>query len=234
MEEQKALLASLLSNRLDRVSIIFNLKNFKANFDEKLPYVILKYKLQLIVIENLSKEAGQTIYYSTLKKETEEILIFYDQKQDSRKYQCSLVGCIFQCSIHRLYIRHLRQSHSRETNLICLHGKTCFFSFSTLDLLSKHVQDVHAKEKSRVQPMHDPQVDIPCKCTRSKCLGSEFASTRSLMLHMRKDHAKNGELVDCIFESCDKRYNNSESLKKHFQLKHMKLRLMNLEGCTKD
>ena len=53
------------------------------------------------------------------------------------------------------------------------------------------------------------------------------------MLHMRKDHAKKGELVDCIFESCDKRYNNSESLKKHFQLKHMKLRLMNLKAVHK-
>ena len=234
MEEQKALLASLLSNRLDRVSIIFNLRNFKSNFDEKLPYVILKYKLQLIVIEILSNEAGQTAHYSTLKKETEEILAFYNQKEDSRKFQCSLVGCIFQCNTHRLYIRHLRQSHSRETNLICLHGKTCLFTFATMELLSKHVHDVHAKEKSRfLQPVHDPPADIPCKCPRSKCLGSEFASTRSLMVHMRNDHAKEGELVECIFESCDSRYNNAASLKKHFQLKHIKLSLMKLKDVHK-
>ena len=235
MEEQKALLASLLGNRLDRVSIIFNLRNSKADFDENLPYVILKYKLQLLVIENLSKDRGQTMYYSTLKKETEEILLFYNQKEDSRKFQCCLVGCIFKCNKHRVYIRHIQRSHSRESNLVCRYGKTCLVTFSTLDLLIQHVKDVHAPQKSQphvVQPRPAP-ADIPCKCPRTKCLGSEFASTKSLMLHMRNDHAKNGDLVLCIFDNCDKQFNNAGSLKNHFLLKHLNLNLMNLKAVHK-
>ena len=81
---------------------------------------------------------------------------------------------------------------------------------------TREVDEVEALKVARM---------IPCSLTRL---------TLALMLHIRNDHAKNGELVDCIFESCDKRYNNAKPLKKHFQLKHMKLRLMNLEGCTKD
>ena len=241
MEDQKSLLSSLLGNNLDRVSIIYHLKRFRAEFEEAAPYVILKYKLQLFVIENLSREfhddPGQTAYYGTLQKETEDTLKFYNQKKDSRKFQCCLVGCIFKSNKHRFYIRHLQRSHARESNLTCLNGQTCMATFSTLDLLLQHVEDVHRPLASSSQPLVVQPVqlpvpaDIPCKCPRTACLGTEFVSTQSLMLHMRNYHASKGESVSCIFDNCEKQFNNASSLKSHFLLKHQRLNLLSLKAA---
>ena len=230
MEKQKELLSSLLANRLDRVSILYHLKSLKADCDENLPYVVLKYKLQLLVIDYISRESGHdNLYLGTLQKDTEKILAFYKQKAGTEKFKCCLVGCMFQCSRHRNYVRHLQRSHSRECNLVCQYSRTCVATFSTLELLHQHVQDVHAASRQKnpevlaVQPGHGQQVlaDICCKCPHSKCLGYEFANTRLLMLHMRNEHSKKGDMVTCIFENCFKQYNNADSLTSHFKLKHL-------------
>ena len=243
MEEQKDLLKSLLENRLDRVSILHHLHRFKADYDEQLPYVVLKYQLQLLVIENLSKERGSSVIYSKLKEETMKILRFYHQKRISRKFLCCLVGCIFKTNKHMFYIRHLQRSHSRESSLVCQHGRTCHSTFQTLDLLLQHVRIVHhlpqqgsshvPKQVNANVQQHQVQAAVPCKCLKSKCLGSEFVSIRMLMLHMRQEHAEEGEIVACIFKNCKKQFDNALSLRSHFYLKHSKIGSLELKSPYK-
>ena len=53
------------------------------------------------------------------------------------------------------------------------------------------------------------------------------------MLHMRQEHAKSGEIVACIFNNCKKQFNNAESLKSHFYLKHIKINSSDLKSLYK-
>ena len=221
MESKKRLLKNLLQNSVDRVSVIYHLIKLKVEHDDEDPFVILKYKLQLEVIKEISKELDidQNVYYTSLMKETEDYLEFHHQRLKRTEFSCCLVGCIFRCSEHRMYIRHIQHSHSRETKLCCQYGLVCNKTFPTIDMLLHHIKQAHHKSSSSA--VRAAQVDIPCKCFMMRCLGREFANIKALMLHMRNHHA--GETVECIFQGCDKRFNNSNSLRGHFYEKHQKL-----------
>ena len=53
------------------------------------------------------------------------------------------------------------------------------------------------------------------------------------MLHLQNFHAKNGEMVSCIFENCSSKSDNAGSLRVHFQKKHLKLKMCNLKQSNK-
>ena len=230
MENLKALLSSLLGNHLDRVTIIYNLKKLKVDFDDEAPFVVLKYKLQLLIIENICKEIhqDQNVYFARLKQETEKLLEFHHQKLDKRMFKCCLVGCLYKCNRHRNYIRHVKHAHSRESNLVCQFGMVCTRTFSSMDLLQQHIDHVHCGP--RRSGTEAAPVEIACKCSIVKCAGAQFSNITNLMLHLRNIHAKVGELVGCIFENCDKKFSNANSLRNHFFQKHLKPNLCRLKA----
>ena len=145
MDQQKQLLSSLLVNSLDRATLIYNLSNLKVDFEEEEPFVILKYKLQLRVLENISKSLDldeQNVYYETLMEETNKYLQFHCQKYDRSTFQCTLVGCLFKCKWHRNYVRHIQRSHSKATRIVCQFARKCSQTFTSIDLLVHHIENV--------------------------------------------------------------------------------------------
>ena len=87
MDQQKKLLSSLLANSLDRATLLYNLTSLKVQYDDEEPSVILKYKLQLRVVENIFKGINRTeenVYYETLMKESKDYLRFHHQKTRSQ------------------------------------------------------------------------------------------------------------------------------------------------------
>ena len=232
MERQLAVLKDLLKDNLDRVGVIHNLNKLKVEYDHEAPFVILKYKLQLEILEIIIKENANSVYYSKLKKETEDYLEFHNQRLKKTDFKCCLAGCLFHCRKHRDYIRHLKRFHSKETNFICQFGLFCSRASSSLDILLEHIQQVHCSlPPTRDKPMH--QVDIPCRCVMVRCMGTHFSNTKSLMLHMRKHHES--ETVECIFQNCNKKFlnSNSNTLRCHFYEKHQKVKLMKLKDANR-
>ena len=231
MEHHRSLLKSLLGNQLDRVTVIYHLQRLNQVIDEESTFAILKYKLQLELVEIISKDSPFDNYLATLKKETIDYLEFHLKRVTKSCFKCCLVGCIFKTSRHRNYMRHLKQTHSQDLNLSCQFGFKCEQTFASISLLSQHVDHVHKAER-RLKSMPGPApADIPCKCVVVKCSGKQFSSTRLLMLHLRNDHA--GEMITCIFESCNKQFDNSNSLRNHFSSKHLKCNLFNLKTSNK-
>ena len=235
MDQLKRLLSSILANRLDRVNIILNLNKLKEDFDDDEPLAILKYKLQLRVVETLCKDPaqeGQNEYYERLREESKGYLAFH-HKEDRRKFQCSLVGCLFKCNQHKYYLRHLRRAHSQETRIVCQFGLKCSMTFSSIELLLQHLNNVHKNAgPSRDSIVPEPvPVDIPCKCKMRSCSGAEFSNMKKLMTHLRNDHV--GQVIECIFEHCHKSFNNTNSLRLHFSVKHLKLNLCSLKAVHK-
>ena len=213
------------------MKVISNLQLLKVDFEENKPFVILKYKLQLVILENICKQVdsgGANGYYGKLKQETQDFLEFHNQELERRKFLCSLAGCLFKCNRHRNYIRHLKHAHSRESHLVCQFGLKCNQTFSTFDLLEQHIQHSHSEH---LHPRTEPApVDIPCKCSVRRCSGVQLPNTRNLMIHMRNQHL--GEVVECIFEECEKKFNNPLGLRSHFSKKHIKLNLCRLKEAN--
>ena len=237
MENYKSTLKDLLGNRLDRVNIIYNLAKLRVEYNDEAPFVILKYQLQLEVLKEIYKELGenQNIYYSTLRKETEEYLEYHNLKSKKTGFHCCLVGCLFKSKKHRDYIRHLKQFHARESNLTCQFGLSCPRTFSSLEILLEHIKVAHCSEtimrKDMGRKLPPMPIEIPCRCVMMRCLGKQFSSIRALMLHMRTFHAS--ETVQCIFNGCDKKFNKSATFRSHFYEKHLKLNMCVLKDVHK-
>ena len=231
MERLATLLESVRKNRMDRVNLIHNLITFKVNFDDEEPFAVLKYRLQLTLIELLKKDYTNDESLITFEKETRDLLEFHLLKPLEDKIKCCVSGCLFKTSQHRSYIRHLQHSHSNALVFSCQFGKRCSRTFDSIELLISHIDHTHKKvsescgslEKKKVSP-----IDTSCKCMLMKCAGRQFSNVRQFMLHLRNDHR--GEVVGCIFSGCEKQFENSDTLRKHFYLKHVKINSMSLKA----
>ena len=67
MDDQEQLLRALISNSLDRVQIKFYLNTFRAEFEDDAPSSHLKCLLQLLVIENLKRQADPSNWKEKLQ-----------------------------------------------------------------------------------------------------------------------------------------------------------------------
>lgn len=146
---------------MDRVNIIHNLQNLKVQFDDNAPFVVLKYKLQLEILENM-KINEENVYYTRLKQETKNYLEFHRTRLEKKQYQCCFVGCIFKCRKHLFYIRHIQSKHARDTNFLCQYGMVCTRTFSSLDLLLEHVNQVHTASDPPNSNLARAPINIEC------------------------------------------------------------------------
>ena len=236
MDWQRDLLQSLSKNQIDRVNLLRNLRKLKVSFDEESEYVILKYKLKLKLIENIADNvyADENESINRLRKETEKLLLYHNERVLRTNYKCSLVGCLYECRRHREYLRHIQRVHSQESYIKCQYGLKCKSVFSTLQLLKDHISHSHlSRQTSDNQLSPCSMLDTRCKCSISKCGGAQFSSLKVLMLHLQNYHVKNGDIVHCIFENCSSRYDNAASLRNHFFKKHNKPQLRNLKSNNK-
>ena len=104
MHAQRSLLESLCKNQLDRVTLLKNLEKFKVNFNEGSDYVILKDRLKIKLLENISRdvsECQEKEEIDKLKKEAEDLLRYHHEKVSRLHYKCSFVGCLYECERHR-------------------------------------------------------------------------------------------------------------------------------------
>ena len=112
---------------------------------------------------------------------------------------------------------YLQRVHHQERDLSCQYGLTCRKAFSTPKLLKDHTSRAHKAASKRIEPPPAAVlVDVPCKCSIPKCGGAQFTSIKTLMLHLRNYHAKQEEMVSCIFEGCSSKYDNPNTLRVHF------------------
>lgn len=197
----------------------------------------MKYKLRLKLLENIiqsADEGTEKLEFIRMKKEAEEFLKFHNEKLSSENFKCTLAGCLFECNRHREYVRHLQRVHPRESNLGCQFGLSCRQAFANLGLLKDHISQAHQK-KSSTLPEQSPAgaVNVPCRCSISKCGGAQFSNLKTLMLHLRNYHAKADEMVSCIFEDCSSKYDKATTLRNHFNKVHFKAGKLNLKKANK-
>jgi len=179
MNTQRNLLEALTKNQLDRVTLLNNLKKFKVNFNEGSAYVILKYRLKIKLLDNISQivsECREKEEIEKSMKEAEDLLRYHNEKISRLKYKCSFVGCLYESRRHLDYIRHIQRVHPEGSNLKCLYGLKCLNVFSSLALLKDHILHFHQRKHTNEASVSSAVLlDNHCRCCISKCGGAQFS-----------------------------------------------------------
>ena len=84
--------------------------------------------------------------YSRMVLDTERLLSYYGENI-ADVYKCTLVGCLFETSHHRIYIRHISRTHLNATNIQCNFGLICVNTFKSYELLKQHIYCAHKKKR---------------------------------------------------------------------------------------
>ena len=136
-------------------------------------------------------------------------------------YNCCLVGCIFKASRHKEYVRHIKLTHTRLTDIKCNFLHKCKRVFSNVDMLIDHIKmDHYSKtpdDSAQGQSAKGIQA-IPCRCDLLSCGSKQFCSINELLKHLNTVH--HGEARACIFEGCQKKFGSYSTSRHHFRIVH--------------
>ena len=186
---------------------------------DELPY--LRLVLKKVLLEELKKigdddEGNDQLYVS----------VAHQLEDNSQVYRCFLIGCCYAASKHREYVKHIRTSHPRVSNIACNFKHKCARRFLTIDDLIAHLRNDHSTmistSKDRPGTTSRPVavvVDYPVKCNMSVCASKQFSNLSQLLTHFNTFHIKHVRY--CVFHGCDHRFNRHQRSSKHFKSKHL-------------
>ena len=224
----KIILEKLLKDQLDQFEVLSLADRFSVNLNEVENFSNQKYALQKGVLEQILRvEDEDRDYYKRVLEETEQNLV----KKVSRKYSCSLIGCLFQSDKHRNYLKHLKKVHSTHNSLVCNFMQQCSRQFTVLNLLEEHVREVHSRaavhgdDREAVAGL---VLDTHCRCDMVRCDGEKFSSIGSLMTHVNAFHLNENRTY--IFRDCEVKIKKGAISHRHFRLKHKNLNKMTLKA----
>ena len=176
----------------------------------------MRLQLKKALLEEILKvETGNTPYKDSLK----EVNLLLKSKP--KGYMCVLIGCRFVSNRHRQYVKHIKTTHPRVSNVCCNFKHTCVRNFSNIEDLISHIKEDHAVQPAEVGTSlpSNPVLDVPCRCIMSSCGTRHFACLPDLLRHFNTVHHK--EARECVFEGCNHKFVPSSTSRNHFQLKHL-------------
>ena len=214
LQEFKDILADV--DQMDRFQVRTHLNRllvFEVNRDELQQ---LRLQLKKVVLEEILKVEAANTMYSDCLKETINLL-----QVTSKAYSCCLIGCRFEAARHRQYIKHIKTTHPRVTNVTCKFKHFCLRNFLSIEDLILHIKEDHSvlPATAGTSSLNAAVVDVPCRCNLVSCGSRQFSGVTALMTHFNTFHHKDAR--ECMFENCDKKFGQSSTSRHHFRLKHI-------------
>ena len=210
-------------DKMDRFQLVSELAKYSAADQcfENFGYQKLKLK-NILLDEILKMEVQNKSYFKTIQES-----ILTELKMRPRMYTCSLVGCRFEASRHRDYVKHIRCAHPRLVRVECKYVK-CPRIFSSVVDLIKHIKEEHTlANTTRIAP--EAAVEVPVKCNMASCGSKHFGSFRQLMTHFNTSHINDSR--NCIFDGCAHQFGPAQPSWKHFRRKHIDTNQVVVKVC---
>ena len=228
----KKYLQKLLQNKIDQFELLNLAQRLFVKLDNVGSFSKQKALVQKSLLEQIIKEDNGNPVYHNLLKRTQHVL----GSVKASNYFCCFVGCLFTTSKHRLYLLHLRRTHSRCQNLQCNFRHGCKRQFTKFQSLLAHVKECHSYTSSggtslsKTVPVN---MNESCQCNLVGCRKKKFSDIPSLMTHIINHHK--GEARECIFDQCVVKFSagQTSAATKHFREKHKKLDKINLKSKYK-
>ena len=218
LETFKSTLKKFLLNQIDQFQVMNMSRRFSVDISNIRSFSQQKYMIQRVVIEQIlrSNLVENRDYYERILDETKQNIAF----QVPRKYECSLIGCLYRGDTHRDYLQHMKRIHSNYESYSCNHNHVCALQFSSLPLLLDHVKSSHTRSNERRNPPRVLVSRVVCKCTLIGCSGKTFNSVEDLSSHIVNYHSE--EHRECIFSECTYKFKpgKTDSARRHVRIQH--------------
>ena len=202
-------------DEMDQFQVITELHRFFVEDLARDELSYLKLVLKKVILEELIKVDVEVreIHNKLLKT----ILNLIQVK--SQSFGCCLVGCRYEASRHREYVKHLRTTHPRIENIICNFKLRCARRFPTIEDLIVHIREDHSAvvaDPGSASAIKSVVIDVPVKCNMASCASKQFSSIKLLMQHFNTVHKK--DVRDCVFYDCEHRFCQNSDSRKHFRM----------------
>lgn len=207
---------------MDLIQIKSNMDLFSIQYHNEEDSERLSSKLKKYLLTEILKEPGlenKTFFETCLA----EARLFLSSSKETG-YPCVIVGCRFQGRRHPQFIKHIKQTHPNQKNLLCNFRKECKRILKSVKELEEHVRYDHMDRNSESvmrPPVAGHIVDQHCKCARMSCGEMKFSNLKNLMKHYNSSFHANEERP-CIFRGCRTilRRGCPTSGMNHFRIKH--------------
>ena len=192
-------------------------------------FIQMRLKLKRVLLEEILKVETENRIYLNYLSEINKAL-----PQKPKGYSCCLTGCRFEGRDHKAYVRHIKLTHPRVTNISCKFRHCCSRNFASIENLIQHIKEEHSAISTVVTSSTSQSalvIDVPCKCNLVSCGSTpkQFSNLKDLLKHFNTDHFKDARV--CVFENCNKQFNAFSVSRHHFRLKHMKTGDAKLKAC---
>ena len=216
MNRLKELLADVDS--MDRIQLRANINRFFVFERLGNELSTMRLVLKKILLEEILKvEVENRNVFSESLKEILSIL-----RNKSKGYSCCFSGCRFEAERHRHYVKHIRTTHPRATNIPCNFKKVCLRNFVCIESLVRHIKEDHsALPCTAGTSTHTVvSIDVPCRCNLISCGSKHFSNVKELLTHLNTFHHK--DVRECVFENCNHRFAPFSVSRHHFRNNHTK------------
>ena len=212
---------------MDTIQLKLHLNRFGMAESQGETLEQMRLQLQKVILEEILKTAVENRSY--FEKYLSEIS--GKMRKRDTGYDCCYSGCRFLASRHKSFVRHLKQTHPRATNIKCNYKKKCIRILTNIDDLVEHVKEDHSSlvKTSHVQYRGASlPVDIPCLCNLHSCGSQHFPNIEKLMTHINTFHHSDSR--SCIFDDCNKQFPPSYNSRHHFRQKHINTKKLKLKA----
>ena len=210
---------------MDTIQLKFHLNRFGLTEAQGETLEQMRLQLQKVVLEEILKTTVENrAYFERYLSEISGKI-----RKRNTGYDCCFSGCRFQASRHKSFIRHLKQTHPRTTDIKCNYKKKCIRILANIEDLVLHVKEEHSSLVNTVQHRGALiPVNFPCMCNLHSCGSQHFRNIQSLMTHVNTFH--HADTRSCIFDDCNKQFPPSYNSRNHFRQKHINTKKMKLKA----
>ena len=227
-EDEIKVFISKLENvdKMDNLQILSELHKYgESDATIDTPHALLRILLKKVYLEEILKDANpdqHSVYSRKYHHLTESIRL------NKKGFKCCYIGCRFSAVRHRDYIRHIKKTHPRASDIKCDFSHKCPLRFSHINNLISHVEEAHTTTTTnddQIVPSIQNGIPFPsnqdcgaCKCSLNSCGCRQFDSTKKLLTHVNTVH--HSEYRECVFKNCDKTFDINSTSRHHFRIVH--------------
>ena len=157
IDELKSNLTMIIRSEITKFTLVNLAKKLNMSLNYEDSFFFQKKKVEHQILQHIVQldKSGQFL------ERLEETKNWLGRNSDIG-YSCTFTGCVWNGSMHRQYLEHVRRVHFLNNNILCNFAKKCPEQFDTVQELTKHT-DEHDKKKKKNQTLSQPET-VSQKC----------------------------------------------------------------------
>ena len=219
LNQEKKILLEIDS--MDVFQLKSKMRNYNVDLTQNSDTDSVRLQLKKAILEEILKiEVGENNVYRAMLSQVVDTL----NLNAGKGYGCFYLGCRYEGSRHKEYIRHVKLCHPRASNVVCKFKNQCARQFADIQSLLVHLKCDHTNNAKLsvggLSAKRHNVLSVPCKCNLMSCGARHFPNIKDLITHINTFHRN--EHRKCIFLNCKKVFPPLYNSQQHFRQVHGK------------